>query len=664
MNKLKRNTISESKVSAVKINSNGVTDYSLFNQLPSAVYCCDTEGNLTSFNSAAIKLWDNVPEVQTSKWCGSFKVYNVDGVLLQELALPMAKCVKSAKAIDGEEVIIENRSGEQKFVKVYPSPIFNEQGLLTGGICTLIEVTDQKKHDAKQAMLASIIESSNDAIISKTLQGVITSWNAGAQRIFGYTEAEVLGKRIEILIPPDRFNEEKQILAQLRKGNKVKHFETVRLTKDGKEIQISLTISPMKDKNGKIIGASKIARDITQQKKVEQDLIYHYGQLEILNAIGKVISEKLNVTEILQHVVDALTKITGAEFGICYYDTLTNCAESEVIFANTNCHVDGLKALTKANTAYFNPKHIKKSIIRLDNLNKDFNPEYGISVSSYLAVPIVSKSDKLLGSLFFGHNEVAKFTAAHEAIAINIASQTSVALDNATLFEEVKSLSLKKDQFIARASHEIKTPLTSIHGYLQLLGKEFVDGRSKLFLNKALNQLDKLNSLIAALFDLSKITSGKLTLDLKEVDLSVLINEIIDNYEVDANKTHQLILIKNLGSFVVKADKQRIEQVVLNLLNNAIKYSPNENKVIVELENNNTEILVHIQDYGMGISAEQQQQIFAQFYRADGVSANISGLGVGLHISKEIIECHNGRIWVNSELGEGARFSFALPVVN
>jgi len=125
-----------------------------------------------------------------------------------------------------------------------------------------------------------------------------------------------------------------------------------------------------------------------------------------------------------------------------------------------------------------------------------------------------------------------------------------------------------------------------------------------------------------------------------------------------------LVLVQSVGDYMVKADKQRIEQVMLNLLNNAIKYSPNENKVIIELENNNTEILVHIQDYGMGISAAQQQQIFTQFYRADGVSANISGLGVGLHISKEIIECHNGRIWVNSELGEGARFSFALPIVN
>lgn len=663
MNKLKRNSIPESKVSAVKINSGGVMDYSLFNQLPVAVYCCDTLGNIIFYNPAALKLWGKQPEKYL--WCGAFKVYNEDGVLLIGKALPTAKCIATAKAIDGVEIILENYIGEQKHMKAFPSPMFNQDGLLTGAICTLMELTDQKNHDTKQAILASIIESSDDAIISKTLQGIITSWNIGAQKIFGYTEQEAVGKHIEMLIPLNRRAEEKEILSQLRKGNKVDHFETIRRRKDGEELHISLTVSPIKNNKGKIIGASKIARDITQQKKVEDALIYHSNQLEILNAVGKTISEKLEVTEILHRITDAIAKIIGADFGVCYYHTFTNCNDSEMVFTQSSNSIEDLTQLTKANSYYFNPKYTSEVIIRLDDINQE--PDYkqtAINVASYLAVPIISKTERVLGGLFFGHSLPAMFTAAHEAIAVNVASQAAIALDNAKLFEEVKSLSLKKDQFIARASHEIKTPLTSIHGYLQLLSGASLEGRNKIFLDKALNQLAKLNLLIAALFDLSKITSGKLTLDLKPIDLAALITEIIDNYGIATNKTHQLVLMQNVGSYVVKADKQRIEQVILNLLNNAIKYSPNDNKVIIELENNITEILVHIQDYGMGISAEQQQQIFAQFYRADGVSANISGLGVGLHISKEIIDCHNGRIWVNSELGKGARFSFALPVVN
>lgn len=664
MNKLKRNSVSEDKMGAVKIYGHGVVNYALFNQLPTPVYCCDVNGKLTFYNTAAIKLWGTQPD-ENATWCGSFKLFNEDGEPISWAQHPMAKCVNAAVAIDGEEIILLCPNGDTKHVKVYPSPIFDDFGNVTGAISTLIEVTDQKKGDAKQAMLASIIASSDDAIISKTLKGIITSWNAGAKKIFGYTEAEVVGKHIEILIPLDRRAEEKEILAQLRKGNRIKHFETVRLTKEGKAIQISLTVSPIKDQKGKIIGASKIARDITQQKQIEEALIYHLGQLEILNAAGRVISEKLSVSEILQRLTDAITKITAADFGICYYNSFSNCGDGELIFAQSANASSDLMALTKADNAFFNPKHIHENIIRLADITQQSNYEpLAVNVASYLAVPIISKTENALGGLFFGQSKADMFTVAHEAIAANIASQAAAALDNAKLFEEVKSLSLKKDQFIARASHEIKTPLTSIQGYLQILEKEEREGRNKLFLDKALNQLGKLNTLVAALFDLSKITAGKLILDLQQLDLAQLLSDIIENYKVATDQTHHFVLKQNEGLKKVTADKQRIEQVIHNLLNNAIKYSPNANEIIVSIEKTNKEVMVHIQDYGMGISAAQQEQIFAQFYRAEGVSANISGLGVGLHISKEIIDCHNGRIWVESELGKGARFSFALPTTN
>src|SRR5882757_2205632 len=164
----------------------------------------------------------------------------------------------------------------------------------------------------KQAILAAIIDSSEDAIISKTIEGYITSWNQAAERMFGYREEEVIGKHISILIPKDRLNEEDMIIDCIRHGQRVQHFRTIRLKKDGNPLPISLTVSPVKSIDGTIIGASKIARDISDQVRAEMETKQHLENLELLISVGKAISEKLDLESILQKLTDITTRLTGA----------------------------------------------------------------------------------------------------------------------------------------------------------------------------------------------------------------------------------------------------------------------------------------------------------------------------------------------------------------
>src|SRR5689334_14971910 len=177
----------------------------------------------------------------------------------------------------------------------------------------------------QQALLAAIIESSQDAIISKNLQSRITSWNKAAERMFGYTEQEMLGKKIHVLIPEDRLKEEDFIIERLKNGQLVEHYETLRKTKSGKFLQISLTISPIKDDSGRIIGASKIARDITHQKENEE-------RLKIIYAFGKSISAYLDVNTILQKVTDVTTQLAGAAFGAFFYNKIDSKGESYMLY--------------------------------------------------------------------------------------------------------------------------------------------------------------------------------------------------------------------------------------------------------------------------------------------------------------------------------------------
>ncbi len=550
------------------------------------------------------------------------------------------------------------------------SPIKNEQGEVIGASHIMRDVTDEKETEEKRGMLAAIVENSDDAIISKTLNGIITTWNGGAERIFGYEERETIGKHISILIPRDRLSEEDIIIENIRNGNKVDHFQTVRLHKNGSAIDISLTVSPVRDRHGTIIGASKIARDITAAKKAETAIRHQAEKLKILNTIGKAISEKLDTESILQKVTDATTQITGAAFGAFFYNTIDQDGEAYMLYSLSGAPKETFENFgMPRNTAVFHSTFNGEGVLRVDDITKDPRygqnaPHFGMSdgylpVVSYLAVPVISSSGNVIGGLFFGHPEAGVFLQDHEDFVVSLASQAAVALDNSRLFTEVKELSQKKDEFIALASHELKTPLTSMSGFLQLLERKVIDV-NRPFVAKAITQLKKLNALINDLFDISKIQSGKLQFYFEEFDFTVLIKENLEAIR-EAYTSHEIYFDES-GEMILEGDKMRLEQVLTNLVTNAIKYSPESDKIEVSVKKSETEIQVSVKDYGMGINKENISHIFSQFYRAKDVNRSITGLGLGLYITKEIIERHGGRIWVESEPRMGSTFFFVLPL--
>ncbi|WP_160712874.1 PAS domain S-box protein [Chitinophaga solisilvae] len=241
----------------------------LLHGLPAAIYTCDKDGRVMLYNEAAVKLWGREPVSGKDMWCGSLRLYAPDGVtIMPPEASPMAVAIKTSHAVRGAEIIVERPDGSRRNVQPYPDPILDAQGQVTGAVNMLIDITDLKVAEEQLVRLASIVTYSDDAIISKTLEGFITSWNPAAERLFGYTSEEMIGQHITKLIPPDRLDEEPAIMERLKAGENVDHFETRRITKDGQMLDISLTISPLKNAAGRIIGASKIARDITEQRKL------------------------------------------------------------------------------------------------------------------------------------------------------------------------------------------------------------------------------------------------------------------------------------------------------------------------------------------------------------------------------------------------------------
>lgn len=246
--------------------------YELLQALPAAIYVTDAAGRITFYNEAAAELWGQHPELGKSEFGGSWKLLAPDGTPLPHDQCPIALALGSQPPSGGIEAIAERADGTRVLFLAYPTPLFNQSGALTGAINMLVDITERRRAELDARRLAAIVESSDDAILAKDLNGIIVTWNEGAQRLFGYAPDEVVGKPVTILIPADRHDEEPAILSRIRRGERIDHYETIRRRKDGSLVEISLTVSPIKGMDGRIVGASKIARDITQQRRAQERL--------------------------------------------------------------------------------------------------------------------------------------------------------------------------------------------------------------------------------------------------------------------------------------------------------------------------------------------------------------------------------------------------------
>ena len=259
----------------------------LFNLGPVAVYYCDVSGAIQNFNHRAVELWGRTPVAGDTdeKFCGSDKLFRPDGSFMPHELCPMAEVLngKIQEARD-QEVLIARPDGSRVVVVVNIRRLENSEGEITGAINCFYDITERKRSEIALARMAAIIECSDDAIVAKNLDGVIQTWNRGAEQLFGYTEEEAVGQSITMLIPPDRVQEEPVILERIRRGEHIDHYESVRRRKDGSLLDVSLTISPIVDARGQIVGASKIARDISERKLTEAALV----KSEKLAAAGRL----------------------------------------------------------------------------------------------------------------------------------------------------------------------------------------------------------------------------------------------------------------------------------------------------------------------------------------------------------------------------------------
>ena len=534
---------------------------------------------------------------------------------------------------------------------------------------------------AAAAYLAAIVDSAEDAILSKSLEGIIQSCNVAAERLFGYSSEELIGHPVRMLIPQERQSEEDEILARLRRGERIEHFETVRVAKDGRRIDIALTVSPVRDSSGTIIGASKIARDITALKRAEAERIRLIREsaaiTETLNSVGAIVASDLDRDKVVQAVTDAATELTTAEFGAFFYNMIGQAGESYALYTISGVPREAFaKFPMPRNTQVFEPTFKGTGVVRSADITTD--PRYGhnpphrgmpqghLPVRSYLAVPVKGRDGDVIGGLFFGHSQAERFTEHHERLAVGVASWASVALENARMYMAVQDANRLKDDFLASLSHELRTPLSAILGYARLLRSGML-GPDKL--QKAVDTIERnatsLTQIVEDVLDVSRIVSGKIRLSVQPVDLPDIVRGAIDAVTPAADaKGIRIETVLDPRAAPISGDPERLQQVLWNLLSNAIKFTNRGGKVQVRLERIDSHVEVDVSDTGIGIAPEFLPHVFERFRQADsGTTRERGGLGIGLSIARQLTELHGGTIEAFSGgLGNGATFRLKIPL--
>jgi PAS domain S-box-containing protein len=691
--------------------------------------------------------------------------------------------VRRGERVDHFETVRLRKDGSAIDVSLTVSPVRDATGRIIGASKIARDITEQKRSRAARAYLAAIVDSSEDAILSKNLEGTIQSCNARAEEIFGYSAAELIGRSIRVLIPADRQAEEDEILGRVRRGERVDHFETVRLRKDGSAIDVSLSVSPVRDSDGRIVAVAKLVRDITEHKRLARELEAQQewfrvtlasigdaviasdpdGRVTYMNepaqrvtgwatgdAMGRPLADVFNIINektrkrvqnpadlvlrtghivgLANHTVlidrhgverpiaDSAAPIRGAAGRILgvvlvfrdvtderhaedalaeqreWFETTLESIGDAVIATDVNGHVVFMNPIAENLTGWRLTEARGRSCADVFNIINESSRRTVVSpVARVLAegtvvglanhtvlvaadgaerpiddsgAPIRSRDGRIVGVVLVFRDvserrrrELERRDDALERDRLLDAERAARA--------DAERASRVKDEFVAMVSHELRTPLNAILGWTQLMvtadaGADVIArGLTVIQRNTRLQA-----QLISDLLDVSRILSGKLRLDIEQLDVSSVVSDAIDTVQGDAG-AKGIAIRRELDTTVgmIAGDAARIQQIIWNLLSNAIKFTGEGGQITVQLRKSGLDAEISVADTGVGIRPEFLPRIFDRFQQADqSITRRVGGLGLGLSIAKHLVELHGGSIAAESGgIGRGARFTITLP---
>jgi len=499
--------------------------------------------------------------------------------------------------------------------------------------------------------LQGLVASSADAIMTKTLDGIVTSWNAAAEKVFGYSEREMIGQPMTRIIPPDRVDEEAYILNEIRNGRTVARYETIRQKKTGELISISMTVSPIRNSSGTVIGASKIARDNTERKTAEAATARHYIELAESAEHAAQSDERSRVTlkAVVDNAVDGIITI-GEDGRITSYN-----AACTAIFGYTLDEVMG--------------KNLKML------MPEPYHGEHDGYLSSY----ITTGNAKIIGtsgrevkalrkdrSVFPMDLSVSSFTVDgvryFSGIVRDITKQKQMEDNRERLLVQLTDSNTELERFAYVASHDMQEPLRMVLNFTQVIVRKYadvLDEEGKEYLQIVSNSAGRMRAMVHDLLEYARL--GREGMSLSDVNLELELSHVRANLMEIIAETKAVITSGELPT--IRGSAVQLMRLLQNLTANAIKYQPPDQIPVIHIgaSRENDFWLFSVRDNGLGIDAAFIKEIFEPYRRLHHWES-IKGTGLGLAVCKKIVENHGGRIWAVSTPGASTTIFFTLPV--
>ncbi|MFQ6050724.1 MAG: MEDS domain-containing protein [Candidatus Hydrothermarchaeota archaeon] len=461
---------------------------------------------------------------------------------------------------------------------------------------------------------------------------------AGAKLLGASSPEELIGKSIMDTVHPDyRKIVKERVQKMIEEGKRVPLIEEKFLRLDGTEVDVETTAIPISYKGKPAVLV--ISRDITERKRVEKEL---KKQKEFLESIFDAVTDHLTVIDRNFKIV-AMNKSHAASFNKKPEDFIGKYCYEEFHGIKQVCE----DCVAKESFETGNPSYGLKSGIRKDG------SRYWVEINTF---PVKDENGQVNSVIEYVKDITEKKKVEEELKESYEKLQVA--------YDELKELDRIKSDFINIASHELRSPLSAIMGYLTLMEtKTELDEKQKHYLDIIFRNASLLNELIYKILELSLIESGKIELFKRKSSILKITKEIIEDLEIKAKEKEQEITLEFSEKVpMIKIDRERIKEVLTNLISNAIKFTPEGGKIKVNIENRKEDVLVSVSDNGPGISEEDQKRIFDRFYKVESsLTRSVEGTGLGLSIAKGLVELHGGKIWVESELGKGSTFYFTIP---
>jgi PAS domain S-box-containing protein len=577
-----------------------------------AILSKNTQGIITSWNAAAERMFGYTAEEMLGASILKIIPYELRGE--EEMILSR---VRAGEKVDHFETVRMRKDGTRIQVSVTVSPVKDAAGRIIGASKIARDIGTQRELTHARSTLVSIVESSDDAIVSKDLDGIVTSWNRAAERLYGYPAEEMIGQPIRKIIPPELQTEEDMILATIREGRGIDHFETTRMHKDGSRLLVSITISPIRDERGRVVGASKIARDIGRTREL--------NEARAMLAAIVASSDDAIISKDLEGRVMSWNRAAERLYG---YDASEMMGESirKIIPPALHYEEDDILAKIRAGERV---DHIETTRMRKDGSLF----EVSITVS-----PVKDENGRIVGA---------------SKIARDITPQ--------------REAQREKDRFLAILAHELRNPLAPIRNAITLFGRP---GMKPEHLDKAREiaerQVAHMAQLLDDLLDVARISTGRVELKKADIPLKPIINHAVEALRpMMAQRGHRLDVTVPTEEVWIHGDEVRILQIVSNLLTNAAKYTDRGGEVRLSLAREGDRALIRVEDTGIGFDPSAADHLFKLFSQAKDVSQRAEGgLGIGLALVREFVERHGGTVTAESPgPGRGSRFTVDLPVV-